>query len=703
MMGKNRTQMRADIRLDLKDAATTWSDAELNRCIDKAVADLSRFLPYETVYETDLDFEVTDETVTFPADTDPDRIVDGADISGTSAGDTMTIAAQPDVPRPVTFTITDANGSVTILSIIVKGEDRYGDSVVEYLHYGKGGSKTGGGKVYFKYIHEIEIDQISGNGAADVLDIGIGAYTDVWVSLANKPVRWLSETLDDGSSTTYAKDTDYKIDYTNGAVKAISGGSIAAEAACEIDYTKSKISIDLSELPNFIRLAEVEYPVGEVPQDIVSAGLFDDVLTITSFPSGSQERLLEDKHVAIRYYAKHTSPTDTNPGSYPTFLDTTVELAAEAYALFMFAVKYELQSATDLASAATKVTSSEASITSATTSLAAGTTELGLTTAIHALADAAFDKVTTYVAAAGDALDNAMSESALANVALDSVASGLSDAISTLGDISALRTAIITAANACASVLGDAVGGELTDYEAVFDEEVKHILTAGVPNAQDFLETGDDAINTINTGDNVPELYRDYASIALSMANAWADWRKDMLTAASRRVEVAMAYATEMAQRLSNLRSYIEEAEGTTNVSIAFVSEAAQRVATSQSYIAIAAGRIAMSREFMDEGLSRIQEINSHIQEADVHRGIGMAYKEIAYGHQTDSNIYIQSANIYKDLSDKLREEAMERRNEVYSIWRDKRQYIGDTSVSSVRQAATYDNTRVSSRNIGYS
>ena len=36
---KDRTVMRADLRTDLKDSGALWSDSELNRCIEKAVAD----------------------------------------------------------------------------------------------------------------------------------------------------------------------------------------------------------------------------------------------------------------------------------------------------------------------------------------------------------------------------------------------------------------------------------------------------------------------------------------------------------------------------------------------------------------------------------------------------------------------------------------------------------------------------------------
>ena len=64
-MGLTRTQMLTALRLDLKGSGSTWSDTELERCITKAVHDLSRFIPYEKYYETRLDFdEISAESVT---------------------------------------------------------------------------------------------------------------------------------------------------------------------------------------------------------------------------------------------------------------------------------------------------------------------------------------------------------------------------------------------------------------------------------------------------------------------------------------------------------------------------------------------------------------------------------------------------------------------------------------------------------------
>lgn len=754
-MGKNRTQMRSDLRLDLKDSATTWSNGELDRCIERAVGDLSRFLPDEKLYEESLQFTVTGKTVTFPADTSATAIVNASSLAAVIAGDFIAAAAQPDVPRPITWTLTDANNSIVILSIIVSGTDRNGDSIVERFHYGFGGVKTGIGSLYFKYVHSIEIDQFAyaASAGGDTLSIGYGAYTDVWVWLANKPIKKDSETV-----TDHARDAAYVMDYANGRIKAISAGGISAGDSDTIGYTKSKISLDLSSLPGFIRLRDVEYPCGEIPQEHASYEVFGNVVTVTSMQSTSQHEMDEDKHIAMRYYARHYPPTDKAPGSYPDFLDSTVELAASAYALFMIATKYEHQMATDLSTGEGKISSAESSIGDAessieraksslgdernsaaevTNSLVAGaaiisvaTSELALTTDIHTLVDAAFNKIDGKVAAVVSALGDAATQASGATSALVKVATYLEDnsnqdakhwLTEITSDAAELRTKITVALGGAASHLAHlatATNGDFALAEAVWAEEVKHILSDAavtVPNAEDLLEAGDDKIDLVNIGADVAELNRRYAETALNMAEKWAAKRRDYLTGMARRIDAAMAFTTEASQRLYNLRSYMEQAEGWGNIAKIFVEEATQRVATCHAFLGKADGFIAICRAFTEEGMARIAEIRTHIEEAAVYQGLagvhvdsaavyqavasthgnaaavyqGVAaiHRDLATAYHNEVALYQAQADTHGELAEKFREEAIERRNEAWAIWRDPKQYIGQFSLSSRRQA----------------
>ncbi|KKL57538.1 hypothetical protein LCGC14_2234400 [marine sediment metagenome] len=344
LMGKkDSTKIRADLRLDLKDSGALWSDAELDRCVERAFTDFSRFLPKEEMYELALIFAVTDESVTTPIDTDPDRVVDNQTLNGVSAGGTLTIAAQPDVPRPLTFLLTDANDSITDFHFIVKGTDQDDNAVEEHFHFGNGKSQTG--TKIFKRVHEVELDAVAGTAAAeDVVDIGVAAFTDDWLFLGNKPIRDGSENVTNSAgTTTYTRDTDYRFDYINGKMKAISGGNITVAQALLVDYTKSKIGIDISVLGSYIRIDRAEYPIGRIPQVFASYEVWASLLYITGDADTSQQEMTEKEHIGIRYLVPWSVPTNFTPSNAPNFLENTVILAASANALFMYALKYDHQ------------------------------------------------------------------------------------------------------------------------------------------------------------------------------------------------------------------------------------------------------------------------------------------------------------------------------------------------------------------------
>lgn len=177
------------------------------------------------------------------------------------------------------------------------------------------------------------------------------------VSLANKPISYDSETVKNLAGTACVRDTDYYMNYIEGKITHISGGNIGNAEACTITYDKSKISVDISSiLVSMIRVERVEYPVGSVPQTFVPFAVWKNVLTVTGGEEGdSQEALTENKHLLIMFKAKHTAPSLSAEGSYPSFLDDTIIFAASSHALMMKVIEYEQQAAIDIASARTEL------------------------------------------------------------------------------------------------------------------------------------------------------------------------------------------------------------------------------------------------------------------------------------------------------------------------------------------------------------
>ena len=84
---------------------------------------------------------------------------------------------------------------------------------------------------------------------------------DTAVTLANKPIRFGSETVTNAAATTtYTRDTDYEMDYINGTIKTLSIGSITTSTTHLISYDMDSSVIDISSLltePISIRAVDI--------------------------------------------------------------------------------------------------------------------------------------------------------------------------------------------------------------------------------------------------------------------------------------------------------------------------------------------------------------------------------------------------------------------------------------------------------------
>ena len=330
------------------------------------------------------------------------------------------------------------------------------------------------------------------------------AAAGTYVTLAHKPIKLNSETVKNDSGVSCLENADYYLDYTSGKITHISGGLIGNGKSCTISYTRSQVTMDIGSILNdLIRIERVEYPLGSIPQTFVTFDVHGYLLSITG-DFGSQFELTENNHLAIYYKAKHTSPTIDAEGSYPSFLDGTVILAANAYALFALAIRHEHLASIDLVSSRTALTASIAALV---------------------LAATAMDKVDTYLAGASES-----TKALLAQIATDA------------GN---LRTAIETAVDAVAT----------------------YLTGASAPSAKKYLDDGDALINEATKGDNVCENYATFAQACVAIANGLISEAAIRLNNLRAYIEQANAYATvadgfiaEAQQRISAAASYIAEA-----------------------------------------------------------------------------------------------------------------------------------------------
>ncbi len=565
-MGLTMPEFRDKLATDLKVTIDTEvSQAEFNRCVERAVDDLSRAMPLEKVHEITLDFAVSEESITTPASASATAIVNAHNISAESDGVTLTIAdLTPDVPRRLTVTLTDANYSVSALTLIVKGFDQDGFYIEEswYLTALRVSGTAYQGELYFSRITQVELESIAGASAADTISVGTGNAYDSYIYLTNKLLRPDTITVtSDPSGTTYSKDTDYTVDFANGGIKFINGGSMAAGTGYLVTYTKSKLGIDISSiLPVVTRIHKVNYPVETVPQLFVSFNIIGDFMYIGSQKTGqSQMELQANKHLAIYYERKHHPPGTGSPGSYPGVLDEVIAIGAGGYVLLIEAMQFEQQTATDLTNLRT---------------------ELGLTTAIHALVDTALGKVPLYLET-NDTTDNA--KDILANIT---------------DDIADLRTAIATAVDAANSYLDEV---DTTD------------LGQATVGAEGLLETGDDLINKVNLGAEVAEQYANYSRARAAIGQV--------------RTAAALGFAQEAQIRLSNLRSYIEEASGWNRIAEDFIAEAESRLGELRTHLEeaaqyqqLAGADMLLADRFRTEGTARLDEFRAILKDKTEYR-----------------------------------------------------------------------------------
>ena len=361
---------------------------------------------------------------------------------------------------------------------------------------------------------------------------------------------------------------------------------------------ENDVRIDLTDYINadggmeeVIRIHKVEYPTDHVPQHFVSFDYFANILTITGLEeSEGQSNLSEGQVIRIYYDSPHEPPDDDEPGTCPVFLENTVLLAAGAYALFQKAMDYLHQANTDF-------TSARSALTNAATALA---------------------KVATY-------LENNSNEDS--KYWLTKITT----------DIAGLRTAILTAVDQCNSYL-DSVATDLSAADSANGYLATYITGTSAPAVKKYLDDGDAYLNQIadgGEGQEVPHAYRQYAQTVADSIGRYQERDRELLADnAVKRTNAAMIYAQEAAQRLSNLRSYIEQADAWGTIAQRFISEAEQRLADSIQYNNIATNNMELAARFKDQ--------------------------------------------------------ATERRNEAWSIWRDRTQYIGDFSSAPVRQMPQY-------------
>lgn len=663
-MGKTLATHLSDIRTDLKDPATLWSDAELTRAVTRAYADLSRFLPRELYYEQRLSFTVTDE-----------------DFTTSAAHGTYKALAN----KPIKYeseVVKNTAGTVTYT--------RNSDYVMDYMN-GQITTLTGSTMVVLTAYHISYTKSKIAVDLSSLTPIRIGTVEYPAHSIPKQTVS--AELYGDVLTVMCSEDTQEEMSlnkhilvqyYVPHTVPATAAGTCPA-------FLDETVNLATAAYALFTKAVQYEH---QAVTDLASArtalGFIAAIHLLIDAALDKNTTYYDDVDTAL-------NAVKTNADFAKTSLDAVVTNTNLATASITAILTAGLYSEVD------------GILTAANTDIIAADTALAGLTAPQGALLTALGKVTTWLTGASSSTS--------------SVLAGIPGY-----DAAQLRTAVTTALTAATTALArvhslDGTTGDFHDAADVWADEAKHILNsdAAIPSMEQWLEEGELLINTVNIGADVGSLYAQYAATVVNMQRAWAQKRADLITIGNARTQQAMAFMQEASIRLDNLRTYLEQARVYGIISDGFIAEANQwigscnivlgeanqRTASANAYIAEAGMKLyhvdrylgeadrynAMAQQRNVEAAGRIETCNSYIGEATQRLAIMNAYSVESMYRISEIDRYIEEAVRYTEsanacmlLADKFRTDGIEKRNEAWSIWSDKKALTGKLADISNRQ-----------------
>ena len=149
----------------------------------------------------------------------------------------VAIAGQPDVPRNITFIITDGDASISAFTMTVTGLDAKGIAQVESFNFAGGLAQVG--SIAFATIIQVRFTAITGAGAGDVISVGIGSK----LGIVN-PIYAAAQIYKVKKNNADYPAASYTLDQANATVDVSPGGAIVGGDDFAIYY---KISLNIRQ------------------------------------------------------------------------------------------------------------------------------------------------------------------------------------------------------------------------------------------------------------------------------------------------------------------------------------------------------------------------------------------------------------------------------------------------------------------------
>lgn len=179
-----------------------------------------------------------------------------------------------------------------------------------------------------------------------------------------------------------------------------------------------------------------------------------------------------------------------------------------------------------------------------------------------------------------------------------------------------------------------------------------------LPAAKKYLIDGDDKIDLVNVGENVASNYANFSLTAIRLAEALNASANIHAQLGANRVGAANAFAAEAAGRLSAERINIEEGQVHVAAGNAFISLAESTLSQhrillqqAQGYIAAGDSLISQARAYLDQQLARVRQGDGYIAE-----GRARIEEQLLFVQQAQG--YLQEATVRIDFERALIDEA---------------------------------------------
>lgn len=530
----------------------------------------------------------------------------------------------------------------------------------------------------------------------------VAGAVGVAVQLARVMLEPKSESVSNGA-TTYTRDTDYTMDYATGTIATKAGGALVPTTVCTISYRTSAVYFDISSIiPSLYKIQRVLYPAGQVPEQSCSFRVFNNILEITGYGTGTQSKLASGNHLHIYYLTSHSGPTVESSGTYPEVLDEVVAKGAAAHLLEMQAVKCDHQSLSDLASSRTTLLSLS-TVHTAIANLRTGiaTDHTALTAALVAVqaAGGPFDRASlalnkivtncdlavsnlslaassplTKALAALDALDWTAVESALGKVQTHSGTDAKSALDSALGLMLTVSTDIADAKSNAGSSSGalDEVR-KILDTNSASALKTCDLAEAKASEASGYIDGGQavaaqaqDSLTRIDGADHLSGAWAKVEKFILNIdatipsAESFLEDGRARINSVNLGEQVAQNYKLFADSAIESAKAYSTRIDG-------LLAEAKQFSDLASLYMQASQTKATQAQRYTESASIRADLAKTYVSEATTRGSVVTDYINVAQQRLVQLQEYVEVAKERNNISAQFSTEAQQRLSELES------------------------------------